>query len=64
MMFGQNWHNPKDFFLNFRGIKSKNLFLQHSHKVYAEVCLAVMRGCTCLSTAFSFILKEEFSIPE
>lgn len=49
---------------SFRGLKSKNLVLQHSHKIYAKVSLAVMFECTLLHIAFSFILKEELPGPK
>lgn len=50
---------PKTGTPSFRVIKSKNLGLQHSHKIYAKVSLAVMFECTLLHTAFPLILKDE-----
>lgn len=46
------------------GLRVRTWFLQHCHKVYAEVNLAVMCGCILLCIAFSFILREELSIPK
>lgn len=46
---------PKILTPSFRGVKSKNFFLQHSHKIYTKVSPDVMFECTLLHIAFFYL---------